>query len=59
MFLPDSKEQSHSWEADSRSVRQEIPSLLWNPKIQKRVPKSPALDPTLRQFNPLNNLTLY
>jgi hypothetical protein len=30
-----------SWESDSRSVRQDIPRLAWNPHIHDRVEKSP------------------
>jgi len=34
-------EQSPSWEANSRSVAQEITHFLLNPKVRDRVHKSP------------------
>jgi len=46
-------------EADSNSASQDIPRLLWNPKIHCRVRKSPLLVPRLSQMNPINNFPLY
>jgi hypothetical protein len=42
-----------SWEANSHSASQEIPRLLWNPKIHYCVHINPQLDSTLSQLNPI------
>jgi len=44
-------EQSPSWEANSHSTSQEIPHLLWNPKIHYSVQKTPPLVLMLRKTN--------
>jgi len=46
-------EQSPS-KANRFSASQEIPRVLWNPKFQKRVCKSPPPVPNLSQINPVN-----
>jgi len=50
---------SPSWEANSHSVSQEIPHLLWYLMVHYHVHKSPPLFPILSQMHPLHTFTPY
>jgi hypothetical protein len=57
--VSDSTQHSPSSEANSHSATQEIPHLLWNPKVRYRVPRSLQFVPILNHMNPVLTLITY
>ena len=56
-LLTYSIEQSPSWEATRFSASQEIPRIVWNPKVYYRIHKCPPPVPILCQLHPVSTPT--
>jgi hypothetical protein len=52
-------ELSPSWGAAKFAAPQELPNILWNPKVQYRVHKRPPLAPIVSHINPIHSIPSY
>jgi len=59
LYLTYSIEQSSSWEANWFSASQEIPRILWKPKVHYRIHKCPPPVPILRLIDAVHYPTFH
>jgi len=57
--ITDSMERRSPWAANWFSTSQEIPRILWNPKVHYRTRKSPPPVPTQSQIHPVHSPTTH
>ena len=52
-------EQSPSWAANRFAANQEIPRILWNPKVHYRIHHYPPPVPILKHLDPVHTFTFH